>query len=1566
MPNKARLALMLVALGAIYFIAARLSLTLAFEGSNASAVWPPAGLAIAALALGGLRLAPAITIAAFLANLLSFQDQTPQLVPEHWLAAISIALGNTSAAVFAAWIMRRTPDLPNLFRTQGAAYRLIATIAAASAISAGIGTGTLTLTGIIPVAVSPTVAWTWWLGDLTGALLLTPLILAWARNAPLPEGAWLRWSLLLGLSEFVAYALFASNWLPTVCQRPLTFLIFPVILWAAMREGLRIAALCVLLIAAFAIFGTTRNFGPFAGNSLNDSLILLDTFILLMATITLVSAADRAERRNEGMLDHVMAGRLPYGALLGTLAITIAAWHLLAGITEDTARLRFDNEASRAQRLLERRLNDYARVLRSATGLFAANEQVSRNQWRDYIARLQVQSELPGIQGIGFVAQVTRSQRDALIARVRRDGYPDFTIRPGGEREIYTSIIYIEPFDRRNQRAFGYDMFSEPTRRLAMEHARDSGNPSISARVTLLQEDGQDEQAGFLMYNPVYQRGAPTGTPAERRQALIGYVYSPFRVGDLMRQTLGSQAQDFFVELFDGDRAEDVRRMYSNIPPGKQRPTPFVRTQSLEMMGHPWTLRLTASPQFEAQVDRSKDSFVFLAGALISLLAFAMTRSQSLVGTRAQKLAQSMTVDLQNAKSQLSEREQFASLLFEVAPEALMLSETTGRIVRANQAACSIFGFSAEALLAMNVEDLMPERYRSNHLHLRNGFKRQVASLMGSGRELFARRASGEEFAAEIALAPFQHAGHNYTLISLVDISERRAAEHRLAALSALNTAILDNAAVSIISTDPDGIITSFNYGAEHLLGYRAQEMVGKVTPAIIHDPQEVLSRAEAFSLELGIAIEPGFEVFVAKSRLNLPNMYEWTYVSKTGRRFPVLLSISALRDKQDRITGFLGVGIDITEQKAAQAAVVEKERFLQMVTDTIPGLVGYWDRQLRCRFYNRTYLEWFGRTPEEMPGIAVQELLGEENYQQVRPYMEKALAGEAQHFERTINDREGRTISSFTHYIPDLQHGVVQGFFVLATDISDIKAAQQQLEETNRQLDTRTREAEAASRAKGDFLANMSHEIRTPMNAVIGLSQLLLDTELNAKQRDYLNKVQSASRALLGIINDILDYSKIEAGHLDIEQVDFLVADLTQASNDLFSRQAAEKGITLRFTTATTVPAALRGDPLRLGQILNNLVSNAIKFTERGEIEVMLAADPGPQGIRLRVTVRDTGIGMSPEQTERLFQPFEQADTSTTRKYGGTGLGLSICKRLVELMGGHIGVSSTPGAGSTFHFDIPCALAATVPASVRSLAVQPTTAPARGMRVLLVEDNATNLLVTNEFLQGMGCVVSIARHGAEAVEQVAQHDFDLLLMDLQMPVMDGLTATRIIRNTERGRLLPIVAITAAATREDQEAASAAGMDAHLAKPIDRDKLRAMLVRFGNPAHLEAPASKPMADNETPFALPGLALEPAARRMGGSWSLLREVLLSFHRDFSNAAATLDEDLARGDFSAAMRLVHTVKGLALNIGAETLQQVAQTLETELKSEQAGSRKRFETLLAEALAAIAPLATKASAP
>ena len=774
--------------------------------------------------------------------------------------------------------------------------------------------------------------------------------------------------------------------------------------------------------------------------------------------------------------------------------------------------------------------------------------------------------------------------------------------------------------------------------------------------------------------------------------------------------------------------------------------------------------------------------------------------------------------------------------------------------------------------------------------------------------------------------------------------------QRRLEEANQRQQTILDGNSFFIIGTDEDGLITVFNSGAEQMLGYRREELIGKQTPAVLHVQADLALRAQEISEESGQKMEPGFEVLVRRARLQGGEEREVNYVRKDGSQVPVMLTVSALRDAQGKITGFMGMGRDISERRKAERARRESEDRARLFAEHAPAAVAMFDREMRYLIVSRRWLVDYHLKEEEILGRSHYEVFPEipEHWRdihrrclagavereeadifehadgwrqwlrwEVRPWhtpegaiggivmltqditeqqrMVEALGASEERFRNAfefagigmaIVGLDGRwirvngrvcgmlgyeekdllkiTFQELTHpedidsdlenvqlllsgecrfYQMEKRYFHRDGHVVWArltaslvrdaagaplhfvSQVEDITEHRRLSENLSRARD----QALEASRLKSEFLANMSHEIRTPMNGIIGMTGLLMDTEMTVEQREMGSLIQHSSENLLGIINDILDFSKIEAGKLRINPAEFDLREAVEESLALLAPRAHEKRIELIGDFGEGLDTALLGDSGRFRQVLLNLVGNAVKFTGEGEVVVSVRKLQEVLGkVTFRCTVSDTGIGIAPEVQDRLFQPFTQADGTTTRRYGGTGLGLAISRQLIGLMGGRIEFESEPGKGSKFWFEL------TMEQHAPVYPPAPLALPA-GTRLVVVDDNETNRKVFAGQLASLGVVVDVLDNPHAVIPHLesllaAGTPCRLMVMDWQMPELDGLELAMKIRAHPQLVNLPLVMLSSAGQMGDPRQLAKARFAALLAKPVRAGQLRRCLL----------------------------------------------------------------------------------------------------------------------------------------
>lgn len=1392
-------------------------------------------------------------------------------------------------------------------------------------------------------------------------------------------------------------------------------------------------------------------------------------------------------------------------ALTGSLLLSAGTYHYIDRRNAERAQTEFEAVVSEAAQAIRERVSSYEFGARGARGAIVAvgPREITRASFLDYMSTRDLPEEFPGALGFGFIRRVARDELDAFVESARDDGWPNFSVRElaahAGEHYV---IEFIEP-NRTNGEAIGLDIGSESNRRMAADLAMRSGEATLTEPITLVQATGKPAR-GFLLLLPVYDPKLPHDTVVQRERALVGWSYSPLIIDDVLEQ-LGETLDDFSVSITDPD-SDDVtepfyiseRPSYSVAPTTQRELLLFGRRWEMDFrasehfssglgLPNPWVpagllfamcLLATLSARYyfsatrmrrDLQQDQARTVALFnrSGDAIIDLdtrfrVKAANEAAQRLLGSGPGPGEQPLIFDLlpvregmapfRQALSQaagglvpgsveldlsgphdrethyvallspikgddgavtglsltlrdISRQRAVEATLSEISVltssqlgEAFMhtAASALGRLLRADlvtidriepentgravvlaayregatlhpwhfaledsassqalppkgtlrasggtrvlvdakgQLPTPLPGVRAASCISLDLHDAGHERF--GHLSVFHGTTAvpddldhsvEVARLFSQRVESEMRRllAEQERVAAEARLREVNE--------SLERLAAQRTRELRHSLI--IQEKIVGSAGVAMIATDRNGLITLFNPAAEALLGRSSKTMVGMQTPEAFHDPEEVRERAAELSRTLGRPFEPGFEVFVHGVGKDKVTRRDWTYIHASGERIPVLLGISQLQDDDGTVLGYLGVAVDMREQR--------------------------------------------------------------EQAEKLRRAVERS---------------------------------------------------------------------EAATRAKSEFLANVSHEIRTPMNAILGMMQLLENTSLDRRQKEFVRKSENAAYSLLSMLNDVLDFSKIEAGMMVLERQTFSLQTMLSDLSIICEGLAWKPGVEIVFDVDGRLPDRFVGDPLRIKQVLTNLLGNAMKFTDSGS--VVLSVRPlssSDEAWELDFAVRDTGIGIPEHLQAHIFASFAQAEASTARRYGGTGLGLSICDRLVGMMGGRMRLRSVPGSGSTFSFSIALSAAEPGPRAVRNhgldvLALEPcdvtadvvssllrrlgcrvrvmrtlrelehawndrppdllllawsegvghtefsrvslarkcfrpgqhtlfatsgsrhtlmlevenaglhgvrylskplllstleavldslgadapgavradaadspdSSASLGSVNVLVVDDNAMNREVVRDILEAEGASVRLHAGGELALHALAaEPDWPhVVLTDIQMPGMDGYELARRIRSDARFSALPILALTAHVTESDRAACFAAGMCAHISKPIDIIEMRAAILSCLGKAETALPAS-------TAERTPAEDIAAARLRFKDHPKAFRGALRAF---LSGATGLVDNMLDAGaGASERIRAAHTLKGNAATVGCVALSDVAARAERALRDDE----------------------------
>ncbi|MBF0162147.1 MAG: CHASE domain-containing protein [Magnetococcales bacterium] len=1090
-----------------------------------------------------------------------------------------------------------------------------------------------------------------------------------------------------------------------------------------------------------------------------------------------------------------------------------------------------DDFEYRTREIVERivlRMAAQEQVLLGVRGLYVASTHVDRKEFRDYVRALQLENRYPGIQGVGFSLFIPPDKKEAHIAAIRQEGFPEYSVRPPGEREVYSAIIYLEPFTARNQRAFGYDMYSEAVRRTAMGRARDSGQTALSGKVKLVQEDGQKEQAGFLLYVPVYASTNTMETPEERRSHFRGWAYSPFRMDDLMEGVLGQWDNSLDLEIFDGTQLSAETLMHDadgrlSMDPSVT-PSLFQQTATVEIAGRIWTVKVRSLPLFETQMDVLRPVTVGLVGLLTSLLLALLVWTLATSRERAVAMAQKITSKLQGSEAHLT------SVLNTVF-NGIVTIDAHGTIQTVNLAVERLFGYHSADLLGKNVKILMPEPFQSAHDgYLHNYRHTGKAKIIGIGREVVGKRRDGTLFPMELAVGEMRINSQQLFVGVITDITARKMAEQALQAAKEL----ADQA----------------NRSKSDFLANMSHE---------IRTPMNAIIGMSYLALQTELTER------------------QHGYLSK--------IQISA-----QSLLGIINDILDFSKIEAGKLVMESLPFSLDEILDNLATLVS-----LKAE---ENGLELLFSRASEIPDNLVGDGMR----------LGQILANLA---NNALKFTEQGEVWVGVERVQEIGERLQLRFTVRDTGIGMTPEQSAKLFQAFTQADTSTTRRYGGTGLGLSIckrlVALMEGDIQ--VTSAAGLGSTFVFTAWFGKGADQPENTTRQMADWSGMRVLIVDDSPSATVILS-EMLRTLHCQPTEVHSGLEAL------------------AALEADQQNSAANRYRLVLMDWKMPHLSGLETIRRIQTSP-----RITQPLEYIMVTAYSRDEIVPE--------ARALGVRGV---LCKPvnpslLLNTLLQVFGTGCLPGQGVRR------------PQADRDAGILQDIASAR---VLLAEDNPINQQVATELLEGFGLQVTIAHNGKEAVAQVQQGSFELVLMDVQMPEMDGLEATRQIRLDPRFATLPILAMTAHAMTGDREKSLAAGMNDHLTKPIDPEVLLKRLgqwlpkkVRSTLPPSAGSQQGKPPADADLERqrglerlgrCLPEIDWQASLHRVNGNLRLMEKLLREFYQDYQKTPEALHALRTREDFATMQRIAHTLKGVAASLGADALKHSAGHLETGLKEKE----------------------------
>jgi PAS domain S-box-containing protein len=1063
----------------------------------------------------------------------------------------------------------------------------------------------------------------------------------------------------------------------------------------------------------------------------------------------------------------------------------------------------------------------YQYGLRGARGavLSLGEANLSRQSFYNYSLTRDIGQEFPGARGFGFIRRVAPEQLTSFVASARTDGKADFAIRQlqrhDGDRYV---IQYVEPAAP-NLPAIGLDIASEENRRNAAVAAMRSGEVRLTGPITLVQALGRPSQS-FLIMMPVYRSYTTPADAVAREAALIGWTYAPLVTQDvLVAANLGGGGGvitlDDITEHLPGQRF--FRSNQSDLPAGAA--VSVERT----VYGRRWQLRFEPLPRFVESLGMTRPLRVLAVSLMLSMIstvAFGL-----------------LLAYIRGRRRLIGEQARLATIV-ESSLDGIIGMDLNGTVQSWNSGAERLFGYSAQDAIGQKLARLI------GPLELEHD-ERDILARIAEGAEIgnfqtTRRHRDGQLLQVSVSVASIRDASGRIIGASKTvrDISELMTAQRHIEELNA--NLELQVAQRTVELSDTRKTLRTVLDAVPSMIGYWDAGLINRVANHAYHKwfgvDAETIPGMHLRAL-LGDAIFQANLPHIEAVLRGEPQIFERAIPDADGAIRHALTNY--LPDRVDGVVcGFYVVVHDVTELVLSRQELGSANLLLQsvllasseiaIIATDLDGLITVFNRGAELML-GYTSVEMVGlrdpgclHLPDEViaRGREMSEASGSlvEGFR-VFFHVPEQLGAERREWTYVRRDGAQIPVELVVTAMRDAQ-GVLTGYLGMANDISQRRTFEAGLIEA-RQI------AERASAAKGQFLANMSHEIRTPMNAVLGMLQLVRKTELSARQRDYIEKSYSAGQSLLAILNDILDYSKIDAGKMAIECISFDIEFLLRDLGVVMAGNHLGKPVEVLFDLPPTLPRWVSGDRLRLQQVLINLAGNALKFTERGE--VVLAVEErnrAPDELTLRFSVRDSGIGMQPDQLQMIFDGFSQAESSTSRRFGGTGLGLAISRRLLTLMGAQLQVESTLGVGSCFWFDLSLGIA-TAPPMARPLE------PLAQAHLLLVDDNPVAREILLNMIASLGWTVDLVIDGEQALAHASQNDYDAILMDWQLPGIDGLQTAKLLVNANPKQSAPVIMVSAYGAEVLNQALQEpdAPFCDYLTKPITPEQLREAVIR---------------------------------------------------------------------------------------------------------------------------------------